>query len=264
MKVYGKYYVFPFLYGVIISLYGSLYSKSTHTFWSIALELNGGYLEYINPMSIAALIELYMPFFFYVLFFSTYIYRHFCNSSVYVFSRCENRMKWYCKETGKLLGFTFCNTLAIYMGYCFTTLLAHKLSFSLKHIWIAGWYLSLFTLWCFVIVLLANIVAIWKGSVVGNVMALSFPVIATFSLLTIDCKHLTAIAWKQLALNPCAYLVADWYNVTLDGEKILGVLGPGLSIRNGYIIMSAYGLLIFLIGMIVVQRIDILENNKER
>lgn len=95
MKLYWKYYIFPVLYGVIFSWYGHFHGKQKVQLWQIIADIAGGYIGDINASSISSVLLIFMPFLLYVLIFSTYIYRHFCNSSVYVFSRCKNRIKWY-------------------------------------------------------------------------------------------------------------------------------------------------------------------------
>lgn len=44
-----------------------------------------------------------MPNYIMILVFGNKLYGHFCTASIYVFSRCPNRMKWYGKELLQLI-----------------------------------------------------------------------------------------------------------------------------------------------------------------
>ena len=44
-----------------------------------------------------------LPYLLFLFLFGTYIYKHFCTAGVYVFSRCENRLKWIAKENSTVV-----------------------------------------------------------------------------------------------------------------------------------------------------------------
>lgn len=54
-----------------------------------------------------------LPYLLFLFLFGTYIYKHFCTAGVYVFSRCENRLKWIAKEIAQLFGFCVLFTVLI-------------------------------------------------------------------------------------------------------------------------------------------------------
>lgn len=263
MKVYRRYYLIPFLYGIIFSWYGSFHNSKKIELWQMVSAITGGNI--INSMSnqvISVIFEHYVPFFMFIIIFSTYIYRNFCNSSVYVFSRCENRVKWYMKEILKLLLFTWANAMMILAGYIITAVVGNKLAFRTDSIFLVVRYLIIYTLWSFSIVLLANIISILKNGILGNIVAISIPIIVTVCLMTVNFEKLKGMEWKKLIWNPCAYLVFGWYNVKIENKQIIGSMSRGLSIQRGYLMFAAISLIVVIVGAAVVQQIDIMDNKE--
>ena len=58
----------------------------------------------------------YMPLFLFQIFYGTYIYRHFCSASIYFFSRCCSRTRWFLKEALTLYLFAVVYLLAVLAG----------------------------------------------------------------------------------------------------------------------------------------------------
>ena len=56
----------------------------------------------------------YMPLFLFQIFYGSYIYRHFCSASIYFFSRCCSRTRWFLKEALTLYLFAVVYLLAVY------------------------------------------------------------------------------------------------------------------------------------------------------
>ncbi|MBQ3782493.1 MAG: hypothetical protein II838_03480 [Lachnospiraceae bacterium] len=265
MKLYWKYYFFPFLYGIIFSWYASFQSKATHfQIWEAVALFNGGYLNTANSKVVCCILQNYVPFILFSIVFSTYIYRHFCNCSVYFFTRCENRSRWYTKEIIKLFGFSTLNSIFILLGHIATGLISKKIVFSLDQMWIVGWYISLYSIWCFSLTLMANILAILKGSAFGISIVFSVQAIITLLLLTIDSKkELSGSNLKRMVYNPVSYLVGNWYRVYWRGKKIMGVDPCNLSMTTGYAIWGSVCIAVVLFGMYVVHKVEIIKSNKE-
>ena len=120
----------------------------------------------------------------------------------------------------------------------------------------------IYTLWSFSIVLLANIISILKNGILGNIVAISIPIIVTVCLMTVNFEKLKGMEWKKLIWNPCAYLVFGWYNVKIENKQIIGSMSRGLSIQRGYLMFAAISLIVVIVGAAVVQQIDIMDNKE--
>lgn len=217
----------------------------------------------IHGKSIAELIELYIPYALFLLIFSTYIYRHFCNSSAYVFARCGSRSVWFGKEALKLLAFSFLNVIMLFLGWALTGILAGRLVFESVGIRLFLQYTLTYTLWSFQMVLLANLIAILCGSIMGCGVVLSLQIICAVALLGIDCEHMTGMNLQRFIWNPNAYLVMSWHTICDKGKQIREASFYGLSFERGYLMMGGLCIAVLFFGLLLINRVDIIHRNKE-
>lgn len=97
----------------------------------------------------------------------------------------------------------------------------------------------------------------------GNTVAIGIVFVNTIALLKINCKHFTKGDYTWLKWNSNGYLIANWNNMFCEGKKIFGVLPRNLSVRNGYILLGICCSVVILFGGLVVNRIDIIQSDKE-
>lgn len=263
MRIYWKYYLIPFVYGIIFSWYGTFHVSGMQTLRSLVADM-GGLPGEINPRSVASLLEEKLPYILFIIFFSTYIYRHFCNCSAYVFSRCEKRGCWYVKEVVKLFFYSLLYVIVLVFGRMLPGLMVGQFIFDSLGWYLLAHYIATMVLWVFQLVLIANLVAIFWGSSLGCIVAVSLHVISTISLIGIDCEHLTGWNLKRLVWNSSSYLVFDWHHVMFEGEPFLGSLSYSLSFTVGYLYFIVLGLAAILAGYIIFQRVEIIQSDREK
>ena len=106
MKYYAKF--LPLAVGFSIILYGlrSYMSADGLSLQHYIVYNHCGELIKFTTAEMVLRIRNLLPYYTYAIIFSTYIYRHFCYSSVYIFSRCQKRGWWFRGEAVKLLGYT--------------------------------------------------------------------------------------------------------------------------------------------------------------
>lgn len=256
MRIYWKYYLIPFVYGVISSWYGTFHVKGVRKLSSLVAHI-GGMTGEINPRSVASMIEEKLPYILFVIFFSTYIYRHFCNCSAYVFSRCEKRGFWYAKEAIKLFFFSLLYILVLLFGGMFPGLVAGKFIFDALGWYFLVHYVVTMVLWIFQLVLAANLAAILFGSSIGCLMSIGAYISSTVSLLGIDCGHLEGWNLWRLACNSSSYLVFNWHQISFRGKSFLGGISYPLSFAAGYLYFAILTILMVLAGYVIIQKTEI-------
>lgn len=96
------------LSGICISLGFIRPFDGVITLSELVLQLSGSRGELSMSCNLVELIGFMlrmMPNYIMILVFGNKLYGHFCTASIYVFSRCPNRMKWYGKEMLQLINF---------------------------------------------------------------------------------------------------------------------------------------------------------------
>ena len=268
MKTYRKFFVLPFIYGIIFSWHCYFRYSNAPSVGDVLSEFDGGYWSNARGEGlISNYISLFVPFFMFVFVFSTYIYRHFCNSSVYVFSRCENRYKWFLKESAKLFIYTAINTLTVLIGFFIMGLVTGRLRYSTGDINILLWYYFMYTLWAYQIVLMANIIAFYKGSTIGVAISMAIQLMMGLFLSVLPEKNFSQMDTLKAKLCPLAYLGASWYENPRFLPEIFRKTGSEpvavLAVSSGFIIMTLFVLVTLVAGMIAVEKVDIIESDKE-
>lgn len=263
MKVYWKYFMIPFLYGIIFSWNAHMNGHGIIDICQIAVYQGNGYIWYCTFEAVLETIKTNFIYYMFIIVFSTYIYRHFCNSSVYVFSRCENRMKWYVRECLKLFCFTVIGNIAVFVGFVVTALLGCGMTSSKESIWIVFVYFAIYSLWIFASVLLANIISIIKNSVIGNLTVMGILNFLLLRLTSIDYQNFTSREHIKMRSNPMSYTILSWYKMNIEDitgiEKLEYACNPWM----GIIVLSVCCMAVFFIGAMVIQKIDIIKNNTD-
>ena len=101
------------------------------------------------------------------------LYRHFCTGSVYYFSRCINRKKWYLKETAHL--YIDSAVYFIFLSLSFITVM--EFSADIHHnfresLCLYLYYIVIFSLWNYFFSLLLNLTALYFRSNGGFAISL--------------------------------------------------------------------------------------------
>lgn len=79
------------------------------------------------------------------------------------------------------------------------------------------------------------------------------------AIAVIDPQKVVGVNKLKVKYNPLSYLGASWYK-----DKDLGCFGKEgiLTISDGYTILGIMCILVLIIGMIVIEKIDIIENKE--
>lgn len=201
------------------------------------------------------------------------LYRHFCTASIYVFSRCEDRRRWYWKEM-LLLG------AEIFLFQILTIAAALTIScfrFDVK-ISQAGMILLVYHIlvqffWTYSAAIAVNLLALKAGSSVGFaivIFAQTFCVgLLGFGQVIERFYEENITAMNLLVkLNPISHLVLGWHSSYMQSVDAMLKQSTGIPCESFYAEISLLCLLIvnaiiLKIGSIVIGKHDLLISDAE-
>ncbi len=195
------------------------------------------------------------------------IYKKFCISSVYVFSRCPNRKKWMISETVILFIYLlFANVLSVFIAVSISAI-RFSLLIDLLGIYVLFGHVYIYSVWIFLICYSINVMSMYKGS------ALSFDVIMVIQFVLIGIigiiEPLSELVNKDILkvliyFNPISHLIIGWHK---DVEELIyndNSLFCGFASIKGSILYISLLLIVFvIIGIRLIDNKEVIANNME-
>jgi len=257
------------LSGICISLGFIRPFDGVITLSELVLQLSGSRGELSMSCNLVELIGFMlrmMPNYIMILVFGNKLYGHFCTASIYVFSRCPNRMKWYGKEMLQLINFICIFELVFLSTTAIASVLRYQVIFSVGGFILLGCHALIFMLWNFTLVLLVNLLAINIGSSAAFTLVMVVQMTCTAALSIINI--LTKMQMKQdiiyvfLWLNPVAHTVLGWHRSTLL-EVELANSRYSLNLVTSILIPALFCIVTVLMGGQLIQKKDLLAEDME-
>lgn len=198
----------------------------------LILQLSGSRGELPLGFSLNELLQFTMklfPAWLFEAFMGIELYRHFCTASIYVFSRCEKRGRWYWKKMLSLLISVMEFQLILIISSIVITWFRYEIAVDVN-----GWkmmlaYFVIYTIWTYTITIVMNVLAIKFGSSSGFMTAIIMQVIG-----------IAALAFGRkgdffLEINIMSRLVLGWQfrqgiSILLLGTVCVAVLLTGMVI----------------------------------
>lgn len=193
------------------------------------------------------------------------IYRHFCTASIYIFSRCTNRSKWYWTEMLFLgLKVLIFQILLLFVAVI-TTLLRYPVTVDSAGMLLFLYHLVIRFLWVFLWVIFINLLAIRKGSsrsftVAMIVKSSCIAVLGLGSFFKAGGRGVNLF----LKINPAARLVLGWHESRLKIFK--QELAPpyhGLYLEESLAFYVFAVICILVIGANIIKKYDFLISDSE-
>lgn len=257
------------LSGIYISLGFVRPFEGVITLSELVLQLSGSRGELSMNCNLVELIGFMlrmMPNYIILLFLGNKLYSHFCTASIYVFSRCPDRMKWYRKELLQLIK-TICIFELVFLStIIIVSVLRYRVIFSVGGSALLGYHALIFTLWNFALVLLVNLLAINMGSSAAFTLVMVGEMTCTAALSIINI--LTKMQMKQdiidvlLWLNPIAHIVLGWHRSTLLEVELVNSR-YSLSLVTSLWIPVLLCIVIVVMGGLLIQKKDLLTEDIE-
>lgn len=234
----------------------------------------------ISRIGILRLAMRMFPLYLFQFLFGCEIYRHFCTSGVYYFTRQVSRIRWYCREIVHI----FLQAALFSAFLCFAGIIIIRvrtaLVFNGSAVLIFILYLFLNTLWLFSMALAINSIAIKSGSnwgflVVGGVQILALSLLLIFAGKDIHASEQSMEQAQLLVnLNPVAHLVMGWHRgidsmmqdsiIRYQVNTVFQVLEfPEISFSHSLLLFFCISMFLVLVGGVVVQKQEFLMNDLE-
>lgn len=255
---YGLLLVTAVAGGVYLSLryvnpFGEAISLS-----EMILQLSGSRGSFALGFSYPELVTFAMkllPAFLFEAYAGIMLYRHFCTASIYVFSRCPQRMKWYAGEACRL-GVAACIFhILLLLTVIVTTMCRYELQIDRGGMMLVVYHFFIHTLWMYIMTLAVNLTAVYSGSSIAYALVIGVQMVCIILLNIADLlvRHFgdTLSYERLLPWNPVARLVLGWHgseasimNQELSSSLILFLLIGAAITFTGAVIIKKHDFLV--------------------
>lgn len=258
MRLYGKYLLLAFVWGCCLSLVVVTKHQDVYSLQELVISIGFGYFLSCDQVTMLNLLEGMVPYYVFVIIFGTYIYRHFCWSSPYIFSRCVRRNQWMYQEMGSLFLFSALYMLCMTMGRMVPVMLRKGLSVDWAGIKMLFLLYGIMTLWIFSFALFCNMLSIWKGNVWGTISAITVNTLLVLSMVFVKTEEFADIEKIKLRINYCSHLVFGWHKFSGDGVQGMNQLGADISFFESYGYFIFVALVLMIVSVRMMEKRDII------
>lgn len=263
------------LFGILLSVgyvnpYGGEINLS-----ELVLQLSGSRGEFALGLSAEQLVTFAMkmtPVWIMEAYLGIALYRHFCTASIYVFSRCPNRGKWYWKEMFYIGCNVFFFQSVLVISAIITTNVRYQIQCDRVGMGLAVYHILIHSLWMYAAIVLINLLSLKMGSSMSFmiVMIIQAAGIATLGFV----KALERLGDEKMAIgrmllrwNPISHLVLGWQNSY--SQSIQNVLENTMKttevgyLESSLLILLLGNICILIIGAVVIKKYDLLISDAE-
>ncbi len=255
----GSIYLLAVMAGIFLSIsYVNPYEGKIFLS-ELVLQLSGSrgefVLNYKNALELVEVAMRLLPCVIMEVFLGIALYWHFCTASVYVFSRCTDRGKWYWREILSVGRDVF-----IFQGLMVTMVIIAaafrcQVQVDMSGIYLLVCHLALYSLWSYSIVVLINLIALKFGS------SLSFTVVMAIQSIGIVLLGAGKMAMR---INPIARLVLGWQKSFVPKvDSIQESAFENFYLEESLLFLAVINIVILITGAIIVKRHDLLISDSE-
>ncbi len=210
-----------------------------------------------------------LPYFLFIFMFGTYIYRHFMVAGVYVFSRCEKRLKWIVAEVSKLFLFCIIFISVIPLSGTAVACITNKPVIEAADVEIYLYYVAIYSLWIFMCTLTANVLAIKLGGMSGFSIVIGALCVFMALLALWDSDNVLSLEneYREIAdrnafllkWNPVSHLVMTWHSSIKETVNMrIDLLGIDFSLICSTIVMAGLSVTAAAASTIYLNRADLI------
>ena len=208
-----------------------------------------------------------VPDFIFEMYMGLHIYQSFCVASVYLFSRCVNKRKWYFFETVRLLGSVLLFQFLMLGVVIVVTGIRYRLAIAPEDFRLLFYEAGIRGGWIYSMTMLINILSIFAGSHIAYSVVMGFQY-GALSVLTLlgpipGQKGITISDVNILWVNPMSHLVLCWHK---DMDKIMENHKDWMeqiSLSFSLFLIFIVSFFVFVIGLWIIERRSILISQAE-
>lgn len=265
MKYYIRFLFCAVLCGIVF--WGSTTTPNNIIYASdIIISLGFGVVECI-PRCIIDITYYFTPILIFQILYGTYIYRHFCSASVYYFSRTENKIRWYLKQTIELFVFSLLYVILLLGASMAAASIFNDVIFRKNDMVLGCYFLVIYVLFLFTTTNFINILAILFSSNIAFIIVNAVQILSMALFVMADTIFLeNEIAKKNLyiLLNPIAHLIIRVH--TGKNEEmcsLYSIIGRGFDFNISISVYLAFALVSLISGCIIVKHKDVAGSNEQ-
>lgn len=234
----------------------------------------------INLVFIIEMSLRYFPFLIFQILFGTHIYKHFCSASVFYFSRCQNRAKWFLKEAISLYPLALLYSLAMVVAGLIVAGINNRIIYDRESFIILIYYLLIHSLWLYSTTLLINILAIKLESSMAYTIVAGIQLTFLGLLLLWDetlplhgTYNLERNA-RLLQLNPIAHLALPWRSSFIESvnSRINEYLDffmidwsvIDFELNNSIVLFTIISIIVIILGVVIVKKHELISIEMEK
>lgn len=266
---YGKLSLAALLGGVYLSLmYVKPYGGET-TLSEMVFQLSGSKGKFMLGLSFQELVDfalILFPAFVFEMYAGIMLYRHFCTASIYVFSRCPHRIKWYAMEILSLLWSVFIFNILLLASAVLVSVCRYEVHADGAGIRLLIYHFLIHSLWTYTAALLVNLAAIHFGSSTGyaavTFMQLIFIMLLNFTDFIVRRCGIGISYEGPMVWNPIAHLIIGWHK----GSPAAGDHPPylhNISLSHSVAVFLAIGAAVTFAGAVIIKKHDLLVSDIE-
>ncbi|MBD5466647.1 MAG: hypothetical protein HDR21_00670 [Lachnospiraceae bacterium] len=235
----------------------------------LVLQLSGARGTFALGCSLTELVRFMLcmvPNVLIVMVLGNQLYRHFCTASIYVFSRCPNRLAWYRNSLVPLFAHVLLFKVVFVAGAVLAAMPRCRIMVSRGGVLLLGAHVLIYLLWIFGWVLLTNLLAIGLGSSRAFLIVMTVQALCTASLAIIgvlEKKQMSQnVIERLLWFNPVAHTVFSWHQGA-PFTKELAESRYALNLGFSAVLLLLFDTAIVVLGGIFVKNRDLLSENRE-
>lgn len=242
----------------------------------LILQLSGSRGEFVLGFSANELLAFAMdmiPGWLLEAFFGIALYRHFCTASIYVFSRCADRKRWYWKEILCVGINVFLFQFILVVSAVIISLVQFEVTINFPGIVLALYHVFLHSLWIYSAIVLVNLIALKAGSSMaftGVIFAQTFAVAMLGLGQVVDKFYPDKVMAKALIvkLNPVSNLILGWHDSFIPSvdsalKNFIGIPCTSFHLEYSLVFLVIVNIIILKIGSVIIGKHDLLISDAE-
>ena len=257
--------------GVYLSLkYINPYGDAI-TLSELVLQLSGSRGSFALGFSLLELEAFGMclfPAFIFEVYAGIMLYRHFCTASIYIFSRCPHRMKWYMREVCHLCAAVSVFHILLLAAAVLTVVIRYTILPDSAGIALLVYHFLIQSLWVYIMALLVNLFAVFWGSSTSYAIVVGAQLICIVLLNLMDRLVRASdgrLSYENILIwNPVSHLVVGWHSSNAESvRQVLTSSYMQADLYHSLIMLLAAGIIITFAGAFVIKKHDLLISDLE-